>query len=209
MKTVSIIRNSKGEYFTKFENSTTDYGFLKVKGVILVFTGSQGRPKTVFAQIKCNKDFADLLLATGTKAIDKDGNECVKLPGQILVREYLESEIPASVIREFISPAVIADPEEYEKVIAQYKKRLVRGEDIIPFTLDGEQIYEFNCFVDSQEPVQHRLQHHDNGAELHTFVETAKAELPQNDDTQANDTDAGTVTTSIRKNANKAIIKTK
>ena len=205
MKTVSIIKNSTGEYFTKFENSEKDYGFLKAKGIIMVFTGTQGRPKTVFAQIKCNKDFAEMLLASGTKAIDKDGSEYIKLPGQIHVREYLESEIPAAVIREFISAKVINNPEEYAKVIAQYQKRLVRGEDIIPFTLDGEQIYEFNCYVDSQEPIQNRYQHHDNGAELHTFVETAKAELPQNDDTQQ---DPETVTTSIRKNANKAIIKT-
>lgn len=207
MKKVQLVKNNACEYISIFENSVNkNFGFLKVSGTINMFRGSTGRSRTIFCQIKGTKDFLENLLAEAETGIDKTGKETKYLNGQIQVREYLESEIPADVLREYISANVLnGDSETYEKVISQYQKRMVCGEDIMPYHFDGEQIYEFFAYEpDGQKHIVHTLQPHTNGDELKQFLadHPKAAHLPVN-----NEPDAKEITGSIKANAKKSLIK--
>lgn len=174
MKTVTIIPNkTTGEYITKFEKSSKDFSFMKVQGTVRIHNGPYVHQRTVFAQIKAKYSILEEML--------EESKPTLKLPGQIWIREYLESEIPANVLMEFISADIIQNqPDKFDEILSGYEKT-TRGKDSLNFMYHDEKIYEFTCY-DSNPDKQlvHILQPHSNGQEIKDWLEAnpREAKLP-------------------------------
>jgi hypothetical protein len=66
-------------------------------------------------------------------------HKSLQLPGAIVVKEYLESEVPQSIADKFFNKEL-----SYEDAIAPYVKRA--GADGIELTVGGERILRFTSY---------------------------------------------------------------
>lgn len=108
----------------------------------------------------------------------RDGS---KLPGTIVVREYLQSELPEDIKKSRIkTQRKDGTPVTFNDAIAEHVKRV--AEDGPVLTFGGEQILRFRDYV--MEPTENDvdiIQEHDNQQAIDAWrasVKASKANLP-------------------------------
>lgn len=85
------------------------------------------------------------------------------LPGNIIEKDFLESEIPEDIAREFFGDP---DSEGYDERVETYVRRA--GEDGIELVKDGERIFRFRFYDEFDEHESATIKH-DNSDEVRQY----------------------------------------
>lgn len=94
-------------------------------------------------------------------------HKTLTLPGKIVVKEYVESEVPQAMAEKYFNKDA-----SYEEALSSYVKR--SGEDGIPLTVGGERIIRFQEYDPSGVDVDVRVSH-DNVEAVREFSAAKKA----------------------------------
>ena len=157
MNKVFIAPSETGALVNAYQ-SNPEYGYITVKSEELQLVSGSVRRRSRSALIRGEvKD-----LTAFVKTFAKAG----MLDGKIVVREFLESELPASY------KARISTKMEWEDAIASYVKRA--GQDGIECTVGGERILRFADY-DPTGQEQDMFVQHDNQEAIQLTREALKA----------------------------------
>ena len=157
MSQVQIIPNSKtGTVITASKNKA-DYGYIQLQQSAITIEGNWVR--------ESNRSFLlngtiDLL----TKLVS--ANKTLQLPGAIVVKEYLESEVPQAISEKYFNKNL-----SYEDAINQYVKRA--GADGIELTYGGERILRFTSYDASGSDCDVKVAHDNVVAVAESKVQSA------------------------------------
>lgn len=148
MSNVRIVPGKKGSVVTAYENNA-DFGYVQLEQSAIVQTGGWIR------EVK-----RTCLLRGKTATLEAFVNSAkgLQLPGKIVVFEYLESQVPADVAKEYLR-----DDVSFEEAIDPYIKRA--GADGIALTANGERILRFAKWDSTDQLTDIRVVH-DNQAEI-------------------------------------------
>lgn len=162
---VAIKPASTGALFTTFK-SNPEFGFIVLESSSIVTTGGWIRESKRTCLIRASVATLEKFIATQVK----NGT----LPGKILVREYLEDEVPANLAKEHLREDVT-----FEEAIEPYLKKA--GQDGPALTIGGKRILKFSNWDPTGEQQDQILQH-DNIAEV---AASKKGAALANDDEKA------------------------
>ena len=156
MSNVRIVPGKKGSVVTAYENNA-DFGYVQLEQSAIVQTGGWIR------EVK-----RTCLLRGKTTTLEAFVNTAkgLQLPGKIVVFEFLESQVPADVAKEYLR-----DDVSFEEAIDPYIKRA--GADGVALTADGERILRFAKWDSTDQLTDVRVVH-DNQAEI--VADKAKSE---------------------------------
>jgi hypothetical protein len=130
MSQVQIIPNSKtGSVITAYKNNA-DYGYVQLQQTAITVDGGWVRESNRSTLLRAKMDLL-------TKFVS--AYKTLQLPGAIVVKEYLESEVPQAISDKFFNKELA-----YEDAIAQYVKRA--GADGQELTVGGERILRFTSY---------------------------------------------------------------
>lgn len=148
MSNVRIVPGKKGSVVTAYENNA-DFGYVQLEQSAIVQTGGWIR------EVK-----RTCLLRGKTATLEAFVNSAkgLQLPGKIVVFEYLESQVPADVAKEYLR-----DDVAFEEAIDPYIKRA--GADGVALTANGERILRFAKWDSTDQLTDIRVVH-DNQAEI-------------------------------------------
>lgn len=148
MSNVRIVPGKKGSVVTAYENNA-DFGYVQLEQSAIVQTGGWIR------EVK-----RTCLLRGKTATLEAFVNSAkgLQLPGKIVVFEYLESQVPADVAKEYLR-----DDVSFEEAIDPYIKRA--GADGVALTANGERILRFAKWDSTDQLTDIRVVH-DNQAEI-------------------------------------------
>lgn len=148
MSNVRIVPGKKGSVVTAYENNA-DFGYVQLEQSAIVQTGGWIR------EVK-----RTCLLRGKTVTLEAFVNSAkgLQLPGKIVVFEFLESQVPADVAKEYLR-----DDVSFEEAIDPYIKRA--GADGVALTADGERILRFAKWDSTDQLTDVRVVH-DNQAEI-------------------------------------------
>lgn len=143
MSQVQIVPNSKtGSVITAYQNNA-EYGYVQLQQTAITVDGGWIRESKRSTLLRAKMDLL-------TKFVS--AHKSLQLPGAIVVKEYLESEVPEDIAAKFFNKELA-----YEDAIAPYVKRA--GADGIELTLGGERILRFTSYdasgTDSDIKVAH------------------------------------------------------
>jgi hypothetical protein len=145
MSTVRIVANAKsGNLITGYKNNA-EYGYIQLEQTAMSIASN--------GWIRESKRVCILRAKTEQLKSFVNANKTLQLPGKIVIKEYLESELPDTVA-ETLNKNV-----DYETRIASYIKRA--GVDGDELTLGGERILRFSNY-DPTGNDQDVLIQHDN-----------------------------------------------
>jgi len=130
MSQVQIIPNSKtGSVITAYQNNA-EYGYVQLQQTAITVDGGWIRESKRSTLLRAKMDLL-------TKFIS--AQKSLQLPGAIVVKEYVESEVPQDIALKFFNKEL-----DYEDAIASYVKRA--GADGIELTVGGERILRFTSY---------------------------------------------------------------
>jgi hypothetical protein len=129
MSQVQIIPSATGATVTPYA-SNPKYGFIQLSQTALQIDGGWMRTVKRSALLRAETETL-MLFVTSTKGLTLDG--------KIVVKEYLESELPADVAAKHLNKDV-----SHEEAIAPYIKRA--GANGVELTLGGERILRFSNY---------------------------------------------------------------
>ena len=130
MSQVQIVPNSKtGTVITAYKNNA-EYGYVQLQQTAITVDGGWVRESKRSTLLRAKMDLL-------TKFIG--AYKSLQLPGAIVVKEYLESEVPQAISEKFFNKELA-----YEDAIAPYVKRA--GADGVELTLGGERILRFTSY---------------------------------------------------------------
>lgn len=130
MSQVQIVPNSKtGSVITAYKNNA-EYGYVQLQQTAITADGGWIRESKRSTLLRAKMDLL-------TKFIG--AYKSLQLPGAIVVKEYLESEVPQAISEKFFNKEL-----SYEDAIAPYVKRA--GADGIELTVGGERILRFTSY---------------------------------------------------------------
>ena len=144
----------------QFQNST-DKGYIKLSQTVVEFGIGWAKPITRTCLMKGELSVLQLIVQSSSK---------LELPGKIVLREFVESEVPAEMAKEFYNQ----DEPDHEKMVKSYVKT-TGGENPITLTLDGERIFRF-AFYDQSGTSKDVLVRHDNGQHIKDMRAAEKLE---------------------------------
>jgi len=146
MSQVQIIPNSKtGSLVTAFEKNP-EFGFLQLQQTSIV-------PGGTWLQETKRSTLLKAKIPVLQKFIQE--NKSLTLPGKIVIKEYLESEVPQDMMDAFLNKAL-----DYNRAIEPYVKRA--GQDGVELCYGGERIVRFSVY-DATGTEQDTRVAHDNG----------------------------------------------
>lgn len=154
MSKISIKPNADGAPISAYK-SNPEFGYIVLESSVSTVDNGWLRKKTRTALVR-----AEIPLLV--EFVAGMGN---KIPGHIVVREYLESELPANIQAQFDKA------DDYEEAVAQFVKRA--GEDGPELTVGGERIFRFSDY-DATGQLQDISVVHDNQAEIAEFRASQK-----------------------------------
>lgn len=151
--TITPIKNAVGgTLINQFPNSA-DKGYIKVEQNSLEF--GKGWAKTLTRTALIKGDFPTL------EAIIRSAGPKKELPGRIVVQEFVQSEVPEQLKRDFYNQ----NAEDEEEALAPYVKKAGSDEDALELTVGGERILRFASYDPTGTGVDIKVAH-DNGAEV-------------------------------------------
>lgn len=164
MSTVKITPNESGALITAYKSNPT-FGYMKVSSSTKEVVDGWLREKKRSALIRGEM--------SGLAELVKEAKHG-ELPGRICVQEFVESNVPAHIMKQIVGAD--GDMEQLDR----YIKRA--GTDGIELTLGGENIVRF-AFYDATESQSDIMVRHDNQAEIAESkaaeeAEAAPAALP-------------------------------
>lgn len=137
MSQVRIIPNAKtGEIISKYV-SNPEYGYIQLSQSSTSISGGWIRESKRSTLLRAKTELLESFVKS-TKNLT--------MPGNIVVKEYLESEVPESIDAQYINQNV-----EREEAIKSFIKRA--GADGIELTLGGERILRFAIYDATGEDV--------------------------------------------------------
>jgi hypothetical protein len=143
MSQVQIVPNSKtGSVITAYQNNA-EYGYVQLQQTAITVDGGWVRESKRSTLLRAK---IDLL----TKFVS--AHKSLQLPGAIVVKEYVESEVPQDVMAKFLNKELA-----YEDAIAPYVKRA--GADGIELTVGGERILRFTSYDNSGTDTDVKVSH--------------------------------------------------
>jgi hypothetical protein len=143
MSQVQIVPNSKtGSVITAYQNNA-EYGYVQLQQTAITVDGGWVRESKRSTLLRAK---IDLL----TKFVS--AHKSLQLPGAIVIKEYLESEVPQDVMAKFLNKELA-----YEDAIAPYVKRA--GADGIELTVGGERILRFTSYDNSGTDTDVKVSH--------------------------------------------------
>jgi len=162
MSTVQIVVNSKSNSLITNYKSNPEYGYIQLQQTAISI-GADG-------WIREQKRACILRATTEILKTFVSAHKSLQVPGKIVTREYLESQLPENIA------AQLNKNVDYETSISSYIKRA--GADGDELTLGGERILRFSTY-DATGNEQDVLIAHDNVVVKSnaTVKSTATAEL--------------------------------
>ena len=143
MSQVQIVPNSKtGSVITAYQNNA-EYGYIQLQQTAITVDGGWVRESKRSTLLRAKMDLL-------TKFVS--AHKSLQLPGAIVIKEYLESEVPQDVIAKFLNKELA-----YEDAIAPYVKRA--GSDGIELTVGGERILRFTSYDSSGSDTDVKVSH--------------------------------------------------
>jgi hypothetical protein len=162
MSNVRIVPGKKGTVVTAYD-SNADFGYVQLEQSAIVMTAGWVR------EVK-----RTCLLRGKTATLEQFVSSCkgLAVPGKLVALEFLESQVPADVAKEFLR-----DDVSYEEAIDSYIKRA--GADGPALTSNGERILRFVKW-DTADQLFDVNVIHDNQAEVSASksLESGKGMLP-------------------------------
>lgn len=156
MSKISIKPNADGAPISAYK-SNPEFGYIVLESSVSTVDNGWLRKKTRTALVR-----AEIPLLV--EFVQGFGS---KIPGHIVVREYLESELPGNLQAQFDKA------DDYEEAVSSFIKRA--GEDGPELTVGGERILRFSDY-DATGQIQDISVMHDNQAEIAEFrAATAEA----------------------------------
>lgn len=145
MSTVRIVANAKSNNLVTGYKNNPEYGYIQLEQTAMSIASNgwireQKRVCILRAKVELLKSYVN-------------ANKSLQLPGKIVIKEYLESDVPDAIL-ETLNQNV-----DYETRIATFIKRA--GVDGDELTLGGERILRFSNY-DSDGNDQDVLIQHDN-----------------------------------------------
>ena len=129
MNQVQIVPSATGATVTPYP-SNPKFGFIQLSQSVLQIDGGWMRSVKRSALLRAETEMLTQFIAN-TKGLT--------LAGKIVVKEFLESELPADVAKMYLNKDV-----SHEEAIAPYIKRA--GADGVELTLGGERILRFSNY---------------------------------------------------------------
>ena len=143
MSQVQIVPNSKtGSVITAYQNNA-EYGYIQLQQTAITVDGGWVRESKRSTLLRAKMDLL-------TKFVS--AHKSLQLPGAIVIKEYLESEVPQDVMAKFLNKEL-----DYEDAIAPYVKRA--GSDGIELTVGGERILRFTSYDNSGSDTDVKVSH--------------------------------------------------
>lgn len=130
MTQVQIIPNAKtGSVITAYQNNP-EFGYVQLQQTAMTIDGGWVRETKRSTLLRAKMELLNKFIA---------GNKTLALPGRIVVKEYVESDVPADMADRFFNKGV-----DYETAIEPYVKRA--GQDGVELTSGGERIIRFSVY---------------------------------------------------------------
>lgn len=148
MSQVQIIPNSTtGSLITPFKNKP-EYGYLQLSQSSMIPEGTwiRERKRSTLLRAKC-----DVLQRF------VQSNKTLSLPGHIVIKEYLESEVPESLFEQFANKSLPAS-----EALDSFVKRA--GQDGVELCVDGERIIRFSVYDPTGQDHDVYVQHNNTDA---------------------------------------------
>jgi hypothetical protein len=143
MTQVKIVPNSKtGSVITAYQNNPK-FGYVQLEQSAKVFEGNWIRKTKRTTLLRAEMEVLSEFIAE---------QKSLFLSGKIVVKEYLESEVPQEVVERFLNKSV-----DYETAIEPYVKRA--GQDGVQLTYGGERILRFTSYDASGNDTDSRIAH--------------------------------------------------
>jgi hypothetical protein len=148
MNQVRIVPSSKTGNVVSTYESNKEFGYIQLEQSALVQDGAWIR------EVK-----RSCLLRAQTSILEKfvAANKSLTLAGNLVVLEYLESEVPEDIKARYFRKDVT-----YEEAIVSYVKRA--GNDGVELTFGGERILRFTEYDPSAEKTDKRVAHDNQDA---------------------------------------------
>jgi hypothetical protein len=143
MSTVRIVANAKSNNLITGYKNNAEYGYIQLEQTAMSIASN--------GWIRESKRVCILRAKTEQLKTFVNANKTLILPGKIVIKEYLESELPDTVA-ETLNKNV-----DYETRIASYIKRA--GVDGDELTLGGERILRFSNYDPTGNEVDVLIQH--------------------------------------------------
>jgi hypothetical protein len=159
MSTVRIVANAKSNNLVTGYKNNPEYGYIQLEQTAMSIASNgwireQKRVCILRAKVDLLKSYVN-------------ANKSLQLPGKIVIKEYLESQVPDAILD------TLNQNVSYEERIASFVKRA--GVDGDELTLGGERILRFSNY-DNSGLDQDVLIQHDN---VVTKTTATTAELSQ------------------------------
>jgi hypothetical protein len=153
MTQVQIIPNPKtGSVVTAYQNNP-EFGYVQLQQTAMTIDGGWVREAKRSTLLRAKMELLSKFIA---------GNKTLALPGNIVVKEYAESDVPEDMAARFFNKSV-----DYEASIEPYVKRA--GQDGIELTNGGERIIRFSVYDPSGKDTDVTVAH-DNVAEVRESI---------------------------------------
>ena len=157
MSKVLITPNATTNQIVTAYKTKPDYGFIQLTQETITMNGSW---------IKESKRST---IMRGTVALLNkfvEANKSLQLPGTLIVKEYLESQVPQTMVDKYINKDI-----PWEEGISGFLKRA--GKDAPELTVGGERILRFTEWDNTGQAVDMKVEH-DNQAQLADWRAEAK-----------------------------------
>lgn len=143
MTQVQIVPNPKtGAIVTPYQ-SNPKFGYVQLQQTAMVVDGGWIRENKRTALLRADVELLSKFVT---------GNKTLSLPGKIVVKEFLESQVPQTIAEKFFNKAV-----SHEEQIEPYLKRA--GADGVQLTYGGERILRFSEYDPSGNDTDTRIAH--------------------------------------------------
>lgn len=142
MSKVQIVPNKEGQVISAYK-SNPEYGYIQLQQTAVVCDGGWIREKKRSTIMRAEIGLLSRFVAA---------NKALVLPGNIVVKEFLESEVPQDIQARFYNKNV-----SYEEQIAPYIKRA--GQDGVELCQGGERILRFSFYDAAGQDTDTRVQH--------------------------------------------------
>lgn len=162
MSTVKIVPSKENKLITAYKNKK-DFGYVQLNQIAMSVVGGwvreQKRSCLVRGEMEKLQSFVKMF-PTG------------ELPGRIVIREFVESEVPADIQKKFIREDV-----DKEEAIAGFIK--TTGKDGVELTVGGERILRFAEYDFSGKEEDTFVQHDNTDAVAEFNAERKQERLEQ------------------------------
>jgi hypothetical protein len=152
MNQVMIVPNAKTSAVVTPYAKNPEYGYVQLEQSAITVSGGWIRENKRSTLLRAKTDLLLKFISTTSKNLT--------LPGKIVVREYLQSEVPQDVQDRFFNKDLAL-----EDAIAPYVKRAGAGG--IELTVGGERILRFSEY-DATGKADDLFVHHDNSDDVRT-----------------------------------------